>query len=495
MKELDKCYTMLQELRFVIVSGALIQKNHEGSKHEGRRIRLIIGDFGGNCANNQSSFNNEKIKEWRRKRRRIKIDRLEYGRRVKNYEGFRVDVKCKSIEDKVRREVFDVDESLDIENLTVRSFKVKGIHVDDTKVNAVWDWSSPKTLPEVRNIKVADVFLEEDELDYAEPLDEKAKHVTYVVQQTLCSLKALVKAFKLPTKSYLSPYQIGWIKKVLAFTVTEICKVPFIIEKYYNELVTCDIVDMDATHQGVEDVMENAMPVVIKSLLAEFGKIVTDDTPYALPPLRNIQHQINLSRQTTLLVSISNEVLGFDSIKELYANDEDFCNIRMLLKTKQHRGEFILLNSYLFKDNRLCIPHTFLWSQLIKEAHAGCCSKPSNITITSDAIHIARLFFQEVVRLHGFPKFITSDRNSCLCGERPKLWNVSLAQAKFVYNSAIHSSTGFSQFEIVYKTSPRNVVNLVDLSGKQNVQANKMVEEVQITHDVVRANITEANAK
>ncbi|GKE84035.1 hypothetical protein Tco_1557777, partial [Tanacetum coccineum] len=76
--------------------------------------------------------------------------------------------------------------------------------------------------------------------------------------------------------------------------------------------------------KGVEDFIENATPAVIKPLLAEFGKIVTDDTPDALPPLRNSQHQIDLSRKITLLASISNEVLGFDLIKELYANDEDF---------------------------------------------------------------------------------------------------------------------------------------------------------------------------
>ncbi|GJW76183.1 putative nucleotidyltransferase, ribonuclease H [Tanacetum coccineum] len=567
MSELDRCYTMLQELRSVIVGGALIHKNREGSKHVGRRIRPTIGDFGGNCASNQSPFNNERIEEWEEEKKedrvsttnifhskilinnsvcsliidgcsinnlvsRKLVDFLKLpmeicpiegyqvcmvpvaigksynievlcivddidechillgrpwqcevngkydikrnlylfqweGRRIamvppkvtpqlpkrevkieekivkdevvdehiekiqdrQNYKqhddkistllfetsnkvgilktceeimvfnddedlkGFRLGVKRKSIEDQVRHEsMFEVDEALNIENSRASSFQVRGINVDKTKVNAVRDWSSPKTLPEVRNNKVVNVFQEEDELEYAEPLDGEAEQATYVIQRTLCSPK------KGPT-----------------LKVTEICKVPLAIGKHYNELVTCDAVDMEAchvllgrpwqrdvdpTHQGVEDVMENSIPAVVKPLLAEFSKIVADDTPDASPPLSNIQHQIDLSRKTTLLVSISSEVLGFDSIKELYATDEDYGNI----STKQHRAEF-------------------------------------------------------------------------------------------AYNSAVHSSTGFSPFEVVYKTSPRHVVDLVDLPGKKNVQANRMVEEVQATHEVVRANITKANAK
>ncbi|GKE02833.1 transposon ty3-I gag-pol polyprotein, partial [Tanacetum coccineum] len=389
--------------------------------------------------------------------------------------------------------------------------------------------------------------------------------------------------------------------------MTEICKVPLAIGKHYNELVTCDVIDievchvllgrpwqhdMDATHkgksnmylfrwsgktiamlslsvispktklenktlatlvaspkefqverkemrvsyvlvvEGIEDVMKNAISAVIKPLLAEFGKIVTDEAPDALPPLRNIQHQIDLSRNTTLLVSFSNEVLGFDSIKELYTNDEDFCSIWMELETKQHRGEFILLDGYFFKGNRLCISKTSLKSQLVKEIHAKGLSAhlgrdktiasvesrfywpqlkrdvgafvercvaffkmahfiPSKKTL--DAVHIARLFFQEVVRLHGVPKSITLDRDSkFLACFWLTLWR---RLAEFAYNSAVYSSTGFSPFEVVYKTSPRHVVDLVDLPGKKNIQANRMVEEVQATHEVVRANITEANAK
>ncbi|GJV09246.1 transposon ty3-I gag-pol polyprotein [Tanacetum coccineum] len=499
MSELDRCYTMLQELRSMIVGGALIHKNREGSKHEGRRIRPTIGGFGGNYASNQSPFNNGRIEEWEEKNKEDRvsttkifcskilinnsvcsliidgcsINNLDLRKLVdfiklpmkicpiKGYQVCRVLVTIgKSYKIEVLCIVDDIDEchillgrswqcevngkydlkenlylflweekriamvppkvtpqlpkpEVKVEEKIVKaegtsssSFQVRGINVDETKVNAVRDWSSPKILPEVRNNKLVNMFQEEDELEYAEPLDGEAEQVTYVIQHTLCSpkvsdssqrnkifqtkclvkenicsiiidggscknlvSKALVKAFKLPTEPHPNPYQIGWIKKGPTLKVTEICKVPLAIGKHYNELVTCDVVDMetchvllgrlrqrdvDSTHQGklnmylfkwcrkniamlslsvfspktklenktlatlvaspkdfqaerketrvsyalvmkgINDVMENAISAVIKPLLAEFGKIVTDDTLDTLPPLRNIQHQIDL---------------------------------------------------------------------------------------------------------------------------------------------------------------------------------------------------------
>nr|GEU95738.1 BTB/POZ/MATH-domains containing protein [Tanacetum cinerariifolium] len=361
------------------------------------------------------------------------IDRWYYGRRVNRYEGFRVDVKRKSIKDKVRRAAFEVDETLDIKNSRASSFQVRG---------------------------------------------------------------------------------------------------------------------------------------------------------FMLTKLRN----------TTLLVTISNEVVGFNSIKELYASNEDFSKIWMELETKQHRDEFLLLDSYLFKGNRLYIPKTFLRTQLIKEIHVGGFSahlgrdrtiasvesrfyqsqlkrdvgafvegcvvcqeekvKAQNTGLYmllliperpwvdiskdivlglprtqwgvdyvfvlvdslpkmahfipckkfSDAAHIARLRLSTSLNFSSTAHPQTDGQSEevsrtlgnmirCLYGKKPKLWDVSLAQAEFAYNSSVHSFTGFSPFEVVYKTSPRHMVDLIDLPGKKNIQANRMVEEFQATHEVVRANITKANAK
>ncbi|GKB10585.1 hypothetical protein Tco_0844508 [Tanacetum coccineum] len=51
------------------ISRALIHKNREDFKHEGQRIRPTIGDFGGNCASNQSLFNYGRIEEREEKKK------------------------------------------------------------------------------------------------------------------------------------------------------------------------------------------------------------------------------------------------------------------------------------------------------------------------------------------------------------------------------------------------------------------------------------------
>ena len=114
-------------------------------------------------------------------------------------------------------------------------------------------------------------------------------------------------------------------------------------------------------------------------------------------------------------------------------------------------------------------------------------------TSTSDAYKVAKLFFKEVVRLHGLPKTIVSDRDTkfvsyfwktlwmlsntklkfstayhpqtdgqiemvnrslgqllcCLVRDHITTWDQALPMDEFAYNNTVNRSTGISPFEAV----------------------------------------------
>ncbi|KAG7556918.1 Integrase catalytic core [Arabidopsis suecica] len=166
-----------------------------------------------------------------------------------------------------------------------------------------------------------------------------------------------------------------------------------------------------------------------------------------------------------------------------------------------------------------------------KMAHFIPCHK------TDDAMHIANLFFKEIVRLHGMPKTIVSDRDTkflsyfwktlwsklgtkllfsitchpqtdgqtevvnrtlstllrALIKKNLKTWEDCLPHVEFAYNHSMHSASKFSPFQIVYGFNPTTPLDLMPLPLNERVSlyGKKKAELVQQIHEQAKKNIEE----
>ena len=84
-----------------------------------------------------------------------------------------------------------------------------------------------------------------------------------------------------------------------------------------------------------------------------------------------------------------------------------------------------------------------------------------------------------------------------ICGDKPKLWDLALAQLEFTYNSPVHRTIGKAPFSIVYTKTPRQAVDLIKLLGGHGVSvaAKNIAEQWQIMIEVVKEKIEKSNAK
>ena len=76
----------------------------------------------------------------------------------------------------------------------------------------------------------------------------------------------------------------------------------------------------------------------------------------------------------------------------------------------------------------------------------------------------------------------------CLVGNKPRNWEMVLAQAKFAYNNFVNRSKGKTPFEIVTGMHPRGISDLRDVAGeeKRSVAGEEFADFMEFLHKEVK---------
>ena len=222
------------------------------------------------------------------------------------------------------------------------------------------------------------------------------------------------------------------------------------------------------------------------------------------------------------LICSKNSMEHLEHMRQLYSILREQRLFANLKKCDFYADKIIFLGYLVTKDG-------------IEMTHFVPCNK------SNDTSHVADLYFREIVRLHGIPKTMVSDRDSkflsnfwrtlwrklgisllfstsyhpqtdgqtevtnrslgnmlwSYVGKNVKQWDLILPQIEFAYNRSMDRTVGKSPFEVVYGLQLIGPMELAhhatikQFSGDVEVRA----KEIKKLHEEVRLKIEKQNAK
>uniref|UniRef100_A0A2N9ICA7 Integrase catalytic domain-containing protein n=1 Tax=Fagus sylvatica TaxID=28930 RepID=A0A2N9ICA7_FAGSY len=259
-----------------------------------------------------------------------------------------------------------------------------------------------------------------------------------------------------------------------------------------------------------------------KEFYAVLGRVLAALQSFALKHKAGIENKAAdaLSRRVTLLSMMSTNITGFERLRDEYESCPDFGQVHATLSSAPHPTieDYTIQNGYLFKANKLCIPRT-----------------------PQDASKIAKLYFDEIVKLYGLPKTIVSDRDvrfmsyfwktlwhlvgtklkfsaayhpqtdgqtevvnrslgnllRCLVGDHARTWDSILPIAQFAYNNSVNRTIGMSPFEVVHGYKARKPLDLLPMSPqvRMSESAEAFARHVHDLHKDISTRIHLSNTR
>uniref|UniRef100_A0A2N9I0D3 Integrase catalytic domain-containing protein n=1 Tax=Fagus sylvatica TaxID=28930 RepID=A0A2N9I0D3_FAGSY len=293
------------------------------------------------------------------------------------------------------------------------------IEVDEEKVKAIKEWPTPKSITEVRSFHGLASFYRRFVKDFstlAAPLTEVIKknvgfhwgadqeNAFATIKERLCSAPVLAlpnfnKTFEIECDA--SGIGIGAVlmqdRRPIAFFSEKLSGASLKYPTYDKELYA--LVRALETWQHYLWPREFVIHTDHESLkhLKGQGKLnqrharwleYIETFPYVIRYKQGKENIVAdaLSRRYVLLTSMSAKLLGFEYVKDMYADDTDFSDVYKACD-KTAFGKFYKHDGYLFKESKLCVPSCSMRELLVREAHGGGLMGHFGVKKTLDILH------------------------------------------------------------------------------------------------------------
>ncbi|KAK1601986.1 hypothetical protein QYE76_027091 [Lolium multiflorum] len=282
----------------------------------------------------------------------------------------------------------------------------------------------------------------------------------------------LCEKLNLTLRKHPHPYHVQWLSDKGNVKIQHTVTVNFKIGPY-EDTVECDVVPMTVCHmllgrpwqfdkKAIHDGYSNAYT------FKEFQDVFPDELPHGLPPLRGIEHRIDLIPGAPL-----------PNRAAYRTNPEDTKEIQRQIQDLLAKGEVVRLHGIpasIVSDRDVKFM-SYLWKSLMAKFGVKLLFSSSSHPQTDGQTEVVNRSLSTLLRT--------------LVKKNLKSWEDCLPHAEFAYNRAKHSTTLRSPFMIVYGFEPPTALDILPLPLHQrtNMDFDERTTAMKKLHEETRATI------